>query len=330
MTDNLVWRFGLLFALLVAALLLSVLVGAASIPVGDVVSVFGGGGDETTRAIVLQLRVPRAVLAALVGGCLALSGTIFQALLRNPLAEPYILGISGGSAVGAVLVIMSGLGMRYPWLLPIAAFAGALVAMGTVLRIAIGLGRSLNTRVLLLAGVVVGAFFNAIILLLLNFADVDAFRTAIFWMMGNMSGATWRSVVMLAAYMVPAVAILMTLARSFNLMAVGEETAFYLGTRVARVRMIAYLTTSLLVAASVAVSGVIGFVGLIVPHALRMLWGSDHRMLIPASILAGGTFLLLTDTVARTIVAPAELPTGVVTALAGVPLFVFLLIRSSR
>ena len=330
MTDNLVWRFGLLFALLVAALLLSVLVGAASIPVGDVVSVFGGGGDETTRAIVLQLRVPRAILAALVGGCLALSGTIFQALLRNPLAEPYILGISGGSAVGAVLVIMSGLGMRYPWLLPIAAFAGALVAMGTVLRIAIGLGRSLNTRVLLLAGVVVGAFFNAIILLLLNFADVDAFRTAIFWMMGNMSGATWRSVVMLAAYMVPAVIILMTLARSFNLMAVGEETAFYLGTRVARVRMIAYLTTSLLVAASVAVSGVIGFVGLIVPHALRMLWGSDHRMLIPASILAGGTFLLLTDTVARTIVAPAELPTGVVTALAGVPLFVFLLIRSSR
>ena len=330
MTDNLVWRFGLLFALLVAALLLSILVGAASIPVGDVVSVFGGGGDETTRAIVLQLRVPRAVLAALVGGCLALSGTIFQALLRNPLAEPYILGISGGSAVGAVLVIMSGLGMRYPWLLPIAAFAGALVAMGTVLRIAIGLGRSLNTRVLLLAGVVVGAFFNAIILLLLNFADVDAFRTAIFWMMGNMSGATWRSVVMLAAYMVPAVVILMTLARSFNLMAVGEETAFYLGTRVARVRMIAYLTTSLLVAASVAVSGVIGFVGLIVPHALRMLWGSDHRMLIPASILAGGTFLLLTDTVARTIVAPAELPTGVVTALAGVPLFVFLLIRSSR
>ncbi|MEE8061916.1 MAG: iron ABC transporter permease [Gemmatimonadales bacterium] len=330
MTDNLVWRFGLLFALLLAALLLSVLVGAASIPVGDVVSVFGGGGDETTRAIVLQLRVPRAVLAALVGGCLALSGTIFQALLRNPLAEPYILGISGGSAVGAVLVIMSGLGMRYPWLLPIAAFAGALVAMGTVLRIAIGLGRSLNTRVLLLAGVVVGAFFNAIILLLLNFADVDAFRTAIFWMMGNMSGATWRSVVMLAAYMVPAVVILMTLARSFNLMAVGEETAFYLGTRVARVRMIAYLTTSLLVAASVAVSGVIGFVGLIVPHALRMLWGSDHRMLIPASILAGGTFLLLTDTVARTIVAPAELPTGVVTALAGVPLFVFLLIRSSR
>ncbi len=165
---------------------------------------------------------------------------------------------------------------------------------------------------------------------MLNFADVDAFRTAIFWMMGNMSGATWRSVVMLAAYMVPAVVILMTLARSFNLMAVGEETAFYLGTRVARVRMIAYLTTSLLVAASVAVSGVIGFVGLIVPHALRMLWGSDHRMLIPASILAGGTFLLLTDTVARTIVAPAELPTGVVTALAGVPLFVFLLIRSSR
>jgi len=323
-------RFGLLFALLVVTFMLSVAVGAASIPLQDVLSVFGGGGDETTRAIVLQLRVPRAALAALVGGCLALSGTIFQALLRNPLAEPYILGISGGSAVGAVLVIMSGLGLRYPWLLPIAAFAGALVAMATVLRIAIGLGRTLNTRVLLLAGVVVGAFFNAVILLLLNFAEVDAFRTAIFWMMGNMSGASWQSVAMLGAYMVPAVIILISLARSFNLIAVGEETAFYLGTRVARVRMTAYITTSLLVAASVSVSGVIGFVGLIVPHALRMVWGSDHRMLIPASILAGGTFLLLTDTVARTIVAPAELPTGVVTALAGVPLFVFLLIRSSK
>ena len=330
MTANLMGRFALLLVLLAGARVLSVLVGAVNIPAREVLAALTGGGDETTRAIVMQLRVPRAALAALVGGSLALSGTIFQALLRNPLAEPYILGISGGSAVGAVLVIMSGLGFRYPWLLPIAAFVGALVAMGVVLRIAIGLGRTLNTRVLLLAGVVVGAFFNAIILLLLNFAEVDAFRTAIFWMMGNMSGATWQSVLLLAAYMFPAVLILLTLARSFNLLAVGEETAFYLGIRVARIRMIAYLTTSLLVAASVAVSGVIGFVGLIVPHALRMVWGSDHRMLIPASVLAGGTFLLLTDTLARTVVAPAELPTGVVTALAGVPLFVFLLIRSSR
>ena len=149
-------------------------------------------------------------------------------------------------------------------------------------------------------------------------------------MMGNLSGATWRSVAMLTAYMVPAVIILWALARSFNLIAVGEDTAFYLGTRVARVRMTSYVTTSLLVAASVAATGVIGFVGLIVPHALRMVWGSDHRTLIPASVLAGGTLLLLTDTVARTVVAPAELPTGVVTALAGVPLFVFLLVRSAR
>ena len=325
-----IMRFGFLVLLLVAALVGSILLGAADIPSRDVFQALMGGGDDTTRAIVLQLRVPRSVLAILVGGGLALSGAVFQALLRNPLAEPYILGISGGSAVGAVLVIVLGLGVRFPWLLPVAAFGGAVLAMVVVLRIAVGLGPAINTRVLLLAGVVVGAFFNAIILLILNFADVNAFRTAIFWMMGNLNGATWGSVAILAGYLIPSAMVLLALARSFNLIAVGEETALYLGTRVSRVRLIAYVTTSLLVGASVAVSGVIGFVGLIVPHAIRMAWGSDHRTLLPASVLAGGAFLLLADTVARTLAAPAELPTGVVTALAGVPLFVILLVRSNR
>jgi iron complex transport system permease protein len=305
-------------------------VGAADLSPSEVLSALLGRGDETARTIVLNLRVPRAALAALVGACLALSGAVFQALLRNPLAEPYILGISGGAAVGAVTVIVLGLGVRLPWLLPVAAFAGAIMAMGVVLRIALGAGGALDTRVLLLAGVVVGAFFNAIILLLLNFADVDTFRAAVFWMMGNLSGATWRSVSLLAAYLVPAALVLMALARPFNLIAVGEDTALYLGTRVGTVKLVAYLMTSLLVAASVAVSGVIGFVGLIVPHALRLVWGSDHRMLLPASMMAGASFLMLTDTVARTIAAPAELPTGVVTALAGVPVFVVLLMRSTR
>jgi iron complex transport system permease protein len=308
----------------------SVFVGAADLSPSEVLSALLGRGDETARTIVLNLRVPRAALAALVGACLALSGAVFQALLRNPLAEPYILGISGGAAVGAVTVIVLGLGVRLPWLLPVAAFAGAIMAMGVVLRIALGAGGALDTRVLLLAGVVVGAFFNAIILLLLNFADVDTFRAAVFWMMGNLSGATWRSVSLLAAYLVPVALVLMALARPFNLIAVGEDTALYLGTRVGTVKLVAYLMTSLLVAASVAVSGVIGFVGLIVPHALRLVWGSDHRMLLPASMMAGASFLMLTDTVARTIAAPAELPTGVVTALAGVPVFVVLLMRSTR
>ena len=330
MKPSSIGRWGILLALFIAAVLLSVFAGAAKLPFADVVDALLGRADATTEAIVLNLRVPRAALAALVGGCLALSGAVFQALLRNPLAEPYILGVSGGSAVGAVLVIMFGVGLRYPWLLPVAAFVGAIVAMAIVLGIVMGVGRALDTRVLLLAGVVVGAFFNAIILLLLNFADVDAFRAAIFWMMGNLSGATWKSVGLLAAYLVPGVIVLLALARSFNLIAVGEETALYLGTRVGTVKVVAYLTTSLLVAASVAVSGVIGFVGLIVPHALRLAWTSDYRTLLPASVVAGGAFLMLTDTVARTVVSPAELPTGVVTALAGVPLFVVLLMRSTR
>lgn len=323
-------RWSALTLILVTTLLVSVFVGAADLSPGEVLAALLGQGDETTRTIVLNLRVPRAALAALVGACLALSGAVFQALLRNPLAEPYILGISGGSAVGAVTVIVLGLGVRLPWLLPLAAFAGAIVAMGVVLRIALGVGGALDTRVLLLAGVVVGAFFNAIILLLLNFADANTFRAAVFWMMGNLSGATWRSVSLLTAYLVPAALVLMALARPFNLIAVGEDTALYLGVRVGTVRLVAYLTTSLLVAASVAVSGVIGFVGLIVPHALRLIWGSDHRMLLPASMMAGASFLMLTDTVARTIAAPAELPTGVVTALAGVPVFVVLLMRSTK
>lgn len=324
------WRSLFLGGGFLAALSLSILVGAARLSPAEVWAALTGNGDPTASAVVLQLRVPRAVMAALVGGCLALSGAVFQALLRNPLAEPYILGVSGGAAVGAVTVLVLGLSAGLPWLLPTAAFVGALAAMLVVLRIAIGFGPGLNTRVLLLAGVVVGAFFNAVILLLLNFADIDAFRTAIFWMMGNMSGATWSSVTLLTVVMVPGVLVLLSLARPFNLIAVGEETALYTGTNVVRVRWIAYTATSLLVAASVAVSGVIGFVGLIVPHGVRLLLGGDNRVVLPASIVAGGSFLLLTDTLARTVIAPTELPTGVVTALVGVPLFVVLLVRSTR
>lgn len=318
---------GLLLALAFAC---SVALGASGLPLGTVLQVLAGGGEETARTIVLHLRLPRAVLAVLVGGALALSGCIFQALLRNPLAEPYILGVSGGAAVGAVGVVVLGWTVRAPWTLPLAAFVGALAAIGAVLRIALAVGPALNARVLILAGVVVGAFFNAVILLMLSLADAESFRSAIFWMMGNLSSASWGSVGILVAYLVPALLVLAGLARPLNLLAVGEESATYLGVRVERVKWIAYLATSLLVAAAVAMSGIIGFVGLIVPHALRLLWGSDHRLLLPASVLAGGAFLLATDTVARTVAAPAELPTGVVTALAGVPLFVFLLVRSSR
>lgn len=320
-------RLGALALLVILALVASIALGAARIPVADLIDVLLGGGEETTRAIVLRLRLPRAVLAILVGGGLALSGTIFQALLRNPLAEPYILGISSGAAVGAVGALALGLAVQAVWALPLAAFVGAILATALVFRIATAVGGTIDTRILLLAGVVVGAFFNAVILLLLTFADIETFRAAIFWMMGSLGNADWPATLILAAYLVPAGGALLALARPLNLLAIGEETAGYLGTRVERVKWTAFLIASLLVAAGVAVSGVIGFIGLIVPHALRLLWGSDHRLLLPASLLAGAAFLLIADIVARTVAAPAELPVGVITALIGVPIFVVLLTR---
>lgn len=320
-------RLALLALVLVAALLLSVRVGAVSLALGEVWDALRGVGDPTTVTIVQRLRLPRAVQAALVGAALAASGATFQALLRNPLAEPYILGVSGGAAVGAVAAVVLGWATTAVLAVPLAAFVGALLAIALVMRIAHSVGRALDTRVLLLAGVVVGAFFNACILLLLTFADVESFRSAIFWMMGSLSGASWGASGVFALYLLPGLLVLLALARPLNLLAIGEETAAYLGTSVERTKRLAYGTASLLTAAAVASSGVIGFVGLIVPHVVRIAWGGDYRFLIPASALLGAAFLVLADTLARVAAAPTELPVGVVTAFVGVPFFVWLLRR---
>ncbi len=321
-------RLTLLVGVGVAAVAVSVSFGASGLGALDVWRAATTGLDPASEAILLQLRLPRTVMAALIGGALGLSGCTFQALLRNPLAEPYVLGISGGAAVGAVGVVVTGLGTRMPWTLPVGAFVGALAAMVLVLQIARRASQGgMDTRILILSGVIAGAFFNAVILLLLSLADVESFRSAVFWMMGNLSGADWQSNGLLLAFLLPSAVAVLSLARGFNLLSRGEDVAFHLGAAVPRVKLTAYLAASLMVAAAVAAGGVIGFVGLIVPHAVRLAWGNDHRMLLPASFLAGATFLLLADTGARVVVAPAELPTGVVTAIAGVPFFVALLVR---
>lgn len=320
-------RLAALGLLALLALVASVALGPADLSLAQVLDALTGGGTPATRAIVLELRLPRALTAALAGGGLALSGAVFQVLLRNPLAEPYVLGVSGGAAVGAVAALVLGWAARAPATLPLAALGGAALAILLVFRIAAGVGRALDTRVLLLAGVVVGAFFNAIILLLLTLADVESFRSAVFWLMGSLAGADWSAAALLAAYLVPTTAVLLGLARSLDLLALGEETAQYLGARVERVKTVGYFLASLLVAAAVAACGIIGFIGLIVPHAVRLLWGSEHRLVLPASVLGGAAFLLAADTAARTAAAPAELPVGVVTALLGVPLFLVLLVR---
>ena len=323
-------RYALLVGLLALALVVSLRVGAVGMTTAEVLAALGGDGDPVRVTIVRTLRLPRAAAAALVGAALAVSGAVFQALLRNPLADPYVLGVSGGAAAGAVLAVVLGWGLAAAWAVPLAAFVGAMAAVALVFRIALAVGPALDARVLLLSGVVVGAFFNAAVLLLLTLADVETYRSALFWLMGSLAGATAREAGLLAAYLVPAMGVVLWLARALNLLALGEEPAAYLGARVARVKLVGFGVASLLAAAGVAAAGVIGFVGLVVPHAVRTIWGADHEVLLPASALLGAAFLVLVDAGARTIGAPTELPIGVVTALLGVPFFVSVLRRRAR
>jgi iron complex transport system permease protein len=320
-------RLVLLLALLAVAVLTGIRVGAVGLTVADILGAFTGTADRATQSIVLGLRTPRVVLAALCGAALALSGGTCQALLRNPLADPYILGISSGAAVGAVGAVMLGVDDGPTWLLPAAAFAGSLLALMLVLRIATITGEALDSRILILAGVVVAAFGNAIVLLFLTFADVESFRTAMFWMMGSLSGATWTRTATLGVPLAIAGVLLFGYARSLDALAIGDTTAAALGVSVENTKRACFVLASLLAAVSVSVSGVVGFVGLITPHAIRLVWGSDHRFLLPASALLGASFLVFADLGARSIVPSTELPLGVVTALVGVPFFVLLLRR---
>jgi iron complex transport system permease protein len=277
--------------------------------------------------IMWDLRAPRAVLGFLVGGSLAVAGASLQAVVRNPLADPFLLGLSGGAALGAVAAIALDLGGA--WALPVAAFAGALLALVLVYRMALAGGTGLDPRILLLGGVAVGAFAAAVTTAIVSLAEATELRNAFLWLWGGLSAASWDTVRVVALYVPLPLAVIAAAARPLDLLALGEEPAGYLGADIEDVKRRVYVAASLLTAAAVAVSGVIGFVGLIVPHIGRLVWGHHHRALLPASFLGGGTLLVLADTTARTLVAPRELPVGIVTALIGVPLFVALLRRWS-
>ena len=309
------------------ACLCGLLLGAAPLSPSAVWSALTDpGADPAARSILLSLRLPRVVAGMLTGASLAVSGALFQALLRNPLAEPYLLGVSSGAAFGVVGALTLGL----PWLgaggLVVPGLVGALIAIGIVFRVASAVGR-LDTHIMILAGVVVAAFFGAGVMLLLTMARGEAMRAAILWTMGSLSGVSWSMTIGLTVYSVGSTVAAVALARHLNALALGEETAAHLGTRVETVKRASYLLASLLAAAAVSVAGVIGFIGLVVPHAVRLVWGADHRYLIPLCFLAGGGVLVLADTLARTTFRPLELPVGVVTALLGVPLFLVLLRR---
>ncbi len=307
-----------LTALVAAALVGAVVLGPAHVPLGELAS----------SEIVRTLRLPRALLALLVGGSLAVAGASLQALVRNPLADPFLLGLSGGAGLGAVLAIA--LHVAGPWALPLAAFAGALGAMALVYRLGLVGGAQLDPRVLLLAGVAVGAFTGAITTAIVSLAEATDLRNAFLWLWGGLSGASWETVLVMAVYIPVPLVVLYAAARPLDLLALGEEPATHLGADVEPLKRRVYVAASLLTAAAVAFSGVIGFVGLIVPHIARLVWGHRHRALFPAAFLGGGALLLWADTAARVTVAPRELPVGIVTALVGVPLFAVLLRRWSR
>ncbi|WP_421717598.1 FecCD family ABC transporter permease [Algiphilus sp.] len=304
------------------ALGVAVIFGSVPLSLADTIAVITGGGEPLHRTMLLELRLPRALSAFAVGGLLSVAGALMQVLLRNPLADPYVLGLSGGAAVGALLAMLAGLGVA---LVSGAAFIGALVSTAIVFGTAHGTGSWTPTR-LLLTGVVVAAGWSALISFLLAISPATELPGMLFWLMGDLANATQPLAPLLVLLVVVAVAI--PFGRSLNVLARGPQQAASLGVAVRRLEWTVYLSAALITATAVTVAGSVGFVGLIVPHMLRLLIGYDQRLLLPASALAGGTLLVLADTMARTIIAPEQLPVGVITALLGVPIFLWLLHRS--
>lgn len=312
----------LLLLLTVAAFFLSLSIGSAAIPLQSVWAALTGGGDAMTHTVIMDLRLPRTVNAFAVGGLLALAGTLMQVLLRNPLADPYILGVSGGAAVGALGALL--LGLAGLWVNS-GAFAGALLSTLIVFALAHGRGGWTPTR-LLLTGIAVAAGWGAAISLMLVLGSDASLHSMLFWLMGDFSyqpaGVTALLVLLIG------LAAWLPFARHLNVLARGETLAEALGIAVRPLSIAIYISASLFTAAAVTEAGAIGFVGLVVPHMFRMAVGGDHRRLLPGAVLLGGCLLMLADTLARTVAEPRQLPVGVVTAAIGVPLFLYLLNRA--
>lgn len=315
--------------LLLAALFLSNAFGAVLIPPATLLAAFFGGEVPQTLATILyEIRLPHSLLIALTGAALAGSGTAYQGLFRNPLADPYLIGVASGAGLGAVFVMAR----EWPstllgfYTIPAAAFIGAILAVSLVFVLA-RMGGSLPVTTLILAGVAVGAFASALTSFLMLRSESEL-RRAISWLLGGATLSGWQPLWAMLPYVALGLAILLFSGHLLNVLQLGDEQARQVGIPVDRVKLLLIAAASLCTAAAVAFSGVIGFLGLIVPHAARMLWGADHRRLLPLSMLAGASVLLLTDLLARTLFAPQVLPVGLLTALAGAPFFLWLLRRT--
>lgn len=320
----------------VLSLLFSVTTGASDASFLDVIANVAGSVDALNmrdRIIIFDIRMPRAILGFLVGGSLAVSGAVMQGLFRNPLADPGLVGVSSGASFGAVVMIVLGGTFAAPvytlmgiYALPVAAFAGGLVTTLLLYRIATSNGQT-SVATMLLAGIALGSLATALTGVLIYMANDQQLRDLTFWGMGSLAGATWTKIAAAAPIILLSFAAMPFMARGLNAITLGEAAAFHMGVSVQRLKNIAIVTVAAATGASVAVSGGIGFVGIVVPHVLRMVIGPDHRYLLPASALLGGSLLIFADVLARTAVAPAELPIGIITAAVGGPFFLWILLR---
>lgn len=313
-------------ALLVVVIVLSLVLGTADISFEHIIGMITGSlpQDDPARLIIFKIRLPRILLAGLVGFALSLGGVTFQAILRNPLADPFILGVSSGSAFGAVLAITFGLSFSLG--VPVMSFIGALLTIYLVMTLG-ARKMGMESSTILLTGVIINAFFTAIIMFFISTSADDRLHTMLFWLYGDLSQSQYTQLLIILPFIMLAAVLLFSYAKDLNIITTGDEIASQLGVDVERTKKIALLTVSLIMGLVVAFSGLIGFVGLIVPHLARMAFRSDHRMLIPSASIGGAIFLIVADTIARTILSPSELPVGVITAFLGAPFFLILLRR---
>lgn len=327
-------------AFLAAAVLFGISIGTVRVPVGDIISIVGSrlfgiplsdGVDEMYANIVMNIRLPRVILAGLVGASLALAGAAFQGLLRNPLADPYTLGVSSGASVGAVLALFFQVSLPVAGLftLPVLSILFAFGTIFLVLGFARAVERSMKVETIILTGIIFSSFLGALISLMIALTG-EELRQIIGWLLGSVSMRGWGYIGIIIPFFVIGSFVLLMNAKELDAMSFGEERARHLGVNVGRRKMAVLIAGSLLTGSAVAVSGTIGFVGLVIPHLARMLWGPDHKHLLPLSMLVGSGFLILADLAARMIIQPSELPIGVITALIGAPVFAVILIGRRR
>ncbi len=323
-------------AFLVISCLLAISIGTVSVPIFDIIQILSSeifhyspqGIDPMNVNIVMNIRLPRVILAGLVGAALAIAGAAFQGLLRNPLADPYTLGVSSGASVGAVLTLFFQVSIPFvgEFTLPVMSILFSLVTIFFVLLFARRIERSMRVETIILTGIIFSSFLGALISLMIALTG-DELRQIISWLLGSVSMRGWDYIRIMLPFFLLGSFILILNSRELNAMSFGEEKAQHLGVNVAKRKILILIAGSVLTGAAVAVSGTIGFVGLVIPHLTRLLWGSDHKHLLPLSILTGSGFLILADLVARTIISPTELPIGVITALIGAPVFALILIK---